>query len=115
MILNLADAPRDPLERVMWLSGVNEAVRHELVEAFGGAYFEARLHGQLEAAITAGPHGRKRVLAFTRAENERRGRTVRWGDGADPTSTAYAHRSADGQGDEPGVDPDVAVGAVVDE
>ena len=89
-ILNLAGAPRDPLERIMWLSGVNDAVKRELDEAFGRAYYEARLKGQLDAAVNVGPHARKRVLAFTRAENERRGRTIRWGDRADPTSSAYS-------------------------
>jgi hypothetical protein len=39
--------------------------------------------------VSAGPYARKRVLAMTRRENRRRGRSVRWGDGADPTSTAY--------------------------
>jgi hypothetical protein len=29
-------------------------------------------------------------LAWTRQENERRGRVVRWGDGLDPTSSAYS-------------------------
>lgn len=89
-ILNLSAAPEDPVQRIMWLSGVAEAARAELDEAFGAAYFDARLEGRLDIAIKAGPYARKRVLAYTRAENERRGRTVRWGDGADPTSTAYA-------------------------
>jgi hypothetical protein len=88
-ILNLSAAPEDPVERVMWLSGVAEAAHAELDEAFADAYFEARLEGRLETAIKAGPYAKKRVLAYTRAENERRGRTVRWGDGADATSTAY--------------------------
>lgn len=89
MILNLDGAPKDPIERVLWLSGVNEQVRKELDEAFAEAYFEARLQRRLDAAIAAGPHARKRVLAYTRHENQKRGRTVRWNDGADPTSTAY--------------------------
>jgi hypothetical protein len=88
-ILNLADAPKDPVERVVWLSGVNEQVRKELDAAFAEAYFEARLQSRLDAAIAAGPYARKRALAYTRHENQRRGRTIRWGDGADPTSTAY--------------------------
>lgn len=89
MILNLDDAPRDPIERIVWLSGVREQALSELDKEFADAYFQARLRGQLEAAISAGPYARKRVLAYTRHENQRRGRTVRWGDGADPTSTAY--------------------------
>jgi hypothetical protein len=89
MILNLADAPSDPIERLLWLSGVREAVSDELDHEFSVSYYEARLQGRLATAIAAGPYARKRVLAFTRAENQRRGRTVRWGDRADPTSTAY--------------------------
>jgi ribosomal protein L15E len=89
MLLRLDDAPSDPIERVVWLSGVKEQVNKELDAAFEDAYFEARMQQRLDAAITAGPHAKKRVLAYTRRANEKRGRTVRWGDGADPTSTAY--------------------------
>lgn len=88
-ILNLSQAPTDPIERVAWLAGVHEAVAKELDQAFAESYFEARLTGRLEAAISAGPYARKRVLAYTRRENQRRGRSIRWNDGADPTSTAY--------------------------
>jgi hypothetical protein len=88
-ILNLEAAPTDPIERVMWLSGVMEQAKAELDLAFASAYFEARLQQRLDTAIKAGPYAKKRVLAYTRAENQRRGRAVRWGDGADPTSTAY--------------------------
>lgn len=88
-ILNLDAAPSDPIERVMWLSGVKEQALAELDLAFGAAYFDARIQQRLDTAVHAGPHSKKRVLAYTRAENERRGRSVRWGDGADPTSTAY--------------------------
>jgi len=90
MLLNLDDAPKDPIERLMWLSGVHDQVRAELDEEFGKAYYEARLQQRLDAAISAGPYAKKRVLAYTRHENEKRGRAVRWGDGADPTSTAYS-------------------------
>lgn len=90
MILNLDEAPKDPIERVLWLSGVNEQVRKELDDAFAEAYFEARLQRRLDSALAAGPYAKKRVLAYTRHENQRRGRTVRWGDGLDSTSTAYS-------------------------
>jgi len=73
----------------MWLSGVHEQAERELAAAYSAAYFEARLQRRLDSAVEVGPHSRKRVLAFTRAENQRRGRSVRWGDGADSTSTAY--------------------------
>lgn len=89
-ILNLEQAPSDPIERLMWLSGVKEKAAEELDAAFASAYFEARLEQRLDSAVKAGPYARKRVLAYTRAENQRRGRTVRWNDGADPTSTAYS-------------------------
>jgi hypothetical protein len=88
-LLNLSDAPDDPIERVMYLSGVMEQVRKELDAAFAEAYFEARLQHRLESAIAAGPYAKKRVLAYTRRENQRRGRIIRWGDGLDATSTAY--------------------------
>jgi hypothetical protein len=88
-LLNLNAAPTDPIERVVWLAGVHKQVEKELDQQYEDAYFEARLQRRLEAAVTAGPHARKRVLAFTRRANERRGRTVRWNDKADPTSTAY--------------------------
>lgn len=89
-LLNLEPAPTEPIERIMWLSGVKEQVAAELDAAFAEAYFEARLQRRLDTAVKAGPYPRLRVLALTRHENERRGRTVRWNDGADPTSTAYA-------------------------
>jgi hypothetical protein len=86
--LDLRRAPVDPVQRILWLA-------EALVEAdlaMAEAYFEARLQGQLEDAIARGPHSRKAALAMTRQENERRGRQVRWGDGADRTSTAYSGR-----------------------
>lgn len=89
-LLNLDDMPKDPIEAVMWLSGVQEQAKKELDEAFGSAYFEARLQSRLESAVNAGPYARKRALAYSRAENQRRGRAVRWNDGLDPTSTAYS-------------------------
>lgn len=89
MILNLDDAPKDPIERLVWLSGVKEQATSELEAELGKAYFEARLSGRFDAAVLAGPYAKKRVLALTRHENERRGRTVRWNDGLDPTSSRY--------------------------
>jgi hypothetical protein len=88
-LLNLDAAPDDPIERIMWLSGVLNRAETELDEQLAKAYYEARLQRRLEPAISAGPYNRKKVLALTRRENERRGRSVRWNDGADPTSTAY--------------------------
>lgn len=88
-ILDLTEMPHDPIERVLWLSGVKEQVNRELDAAFGEAYYTARLQRRLISAMTAGPHAMKRVLAYTRHENDRRGRSVRWNDGLDSTSTAY--------------------------
>lgn len=89
-ILRLDDAPKDSIKRLMYLSGVMAQVREELDLALAEAYYEARLQRRLDTALSLGYHSRKRVLAYTRAENERRGRTMRWQDGADPTSTAYS-------------------------
>jgi hypothetical protein len=90
MILNLDDAPESPIERLLWLSGVMEEVKRELDEEFASTYYEARVSGVFDSALAVGLHSKKKALAYTRKENERRGRTVRWGDRIDPTSTAYA-------------------------
>jgi hypothetical protein len=42
--------------------------------------------GRLDAALALGLHSRNGVLRRTRHENEARGRMMRWGDRADPTS-----------------------------
>jgi len=89
-LLDTTTAPEDPIERLLWLSGVNAQVRRELEVLYADAYFDARLTGRLDAACNLRQHSRRRILAFTRAANQRRGRAVRWQDGADPTSTAYA-------------------------
>jgi len=89
-LLNLGKAPKDPALRIVWLAGVQAKAREELDAALASAYFEVRLHGQLDEVLRLGYHSRKRALAWTRAENERRGRVVRWGDGLDPTSSAYS-------------------------
>lgn len=90
MILNLDDAPTDPVERLLWLSGVKEQVQRELDEEFARTYYEARIQKVFIPALSVGLHSRKKALAYARKENERRGRTVRWNDGLDPTSTAYS-------------------------
>lgn len=88
-ILNLGDAPHDPIEKLLWLSGVKEATQRELEAAYADAYFEARISGRFEAALSLGLHGRKRALAWTRRVNNGRHRMVRWGDRIDKTSSAY--------------------------
>jgi len=59
-----------------------EVLDNELRNAWQVAYFESRMTGRIDQALALKLHARKRVLAFTRAENERRGRVIRsWGDG----------------------------------
>lgn len=89
MILNLSDMPEDPLERLLWLSGVKQAVARELDDAYADAYAQARLTGRFEMALSLGLHGKKRALALTRRWNNNQARMVRWGDHIDRTSSAY--------------------------
>lgn len=82
MLVDFSDAPSDPIERLMWLSGVRQAVDGQLTAEWRSAYFTARQRGLLDPALALGYHSHKAVMAFTRAENERRGRVIaRWGDG----------------------------------
>lgn len=90
MILNLKDAPNDPVERIAWLAGVHKAVESELDAEHQVAYYRARLQGQFQAALSVGGHGRERALRWTRRENRERGQAIRWGDGLDRSSTNYA-------------------------
>lgn len=90
MILNLDDAPKDPIERIIWLDGVNKAVRIELEAEYQRAYFGARITKRFDEAVAVGRTSRKRALAWTRKQNETTGRTIRWNDGADPSSTNYS-------------------------
>lgn len=88
-ILNTEAMPADPVAQIVWLDGVREAVDSELDALYEEAYFRARLTNRFEDALAVGRSSRKRALAWTRRGNERRGRSVRWSDGADPTSSAY--------------------------
>lgn len=88
-ILNLGEAPHDPLERLLYLSGVREAALRELDEAYQRAYYEARLSGRFDAALSLGLHSKKRALRWTRRENNANMRLIRWNDGVDSTSTAF--------------------------
>lgn len=80
-LLDLSGAPAEPIERLMWLSGVMDKAKAELDREFASTYFQARFQGQLDAALSLGLHSRKKVLAYTRKANEAAGRMVRWGDG----------------------------------
>jgi len=88
-LLDLTTMPEDVVERVFWLDGVMAKVRDELAEAYADAYFQARLEGRFDAALRIGRTSRTKALKMTRSRNEASGRSIRWSDGADPTSTAY--------------------------
>lgn len=88
-ILDLDSAPEDPVERIFWLDGVEAKVHSELEAAYAEAYASARLEGRFDAALRVGRMGKTRALRLTRNWNEARGRSVRWADGHDATSTAY--------------------------
>lgn len=79
--IDFNDAPRDPIERLMWLSGARQAFETQVNAQWQRAYFEARQQGRFDTALHLGYHSEKRALSWTRAENEARGRTWRWGDG----------------------------------
>jgi hypothetical protein len=79
--IDFSDAPHDPIERLLWLSGAKEAFDAQVTSLWQKTYFEARLSGRFDSALGLQLHSRKRALAWTRAENERRGRPMRWGDG----------------------------------
>jgi hypothetical protein len=79
--IDFSEAPHDPIERLIWLSGAKEAFDAQVTAMWQAAYFDARLTGRFAPALDLHYHSRKRALAFTRAENERRGRPYRWGDG----------------------------------
>jgi hypothetical protein len=96
-ILSTSEAPDDPIERLLWLSGAAEAAKAEIEDAFAKAYFEARLSGRLDAAVGLGLHSKSTVLRLTRRENNASQRMVRWGDGADATSSAYGRPTGHSQ------------------
>jgi hypothetical protein len=89
-LLDLSTAPVDPVERVFWLDGVMAKVRDELDDAYTEAYFEARLQGRFDAALRVGRTSKTKALRLTRRKNNESGRSIRWSDGADPTSSAYS-------------------------
>lgn len=81
LTLDFSDAPKDPIERLVWLSGVQAAVDRDLNAEYQRTYYDARQTGRFDTALRLRFHSRKKALAFTRAENERRGRGWKWGDG----------------------------------
>lgn len=81
MKIDFSDLPQDPIERLVWLSGARDSFDAQIMPLWQTAYFEARQTGRLDTALGFHYHSHKRVMAFTRAENERLGRQYRWGDG----------------------------------
>lgn len=81
MTVDFTSAPTDPIERLLWLSGAREVFEAQLQAEFQKTYFDARRTGRLDAALSLGLHSRKRVMAYTRHENEARGRMLKWNDG----------------------------------
>jgi hypothetical protein len=79
--IDFSDAPRDPVKRLVWLSGAKSAFDSQVQAEWQRAYYDARLSGRFDAALKLGLHSKKRAVSFTRAENEARGRAMRWGDG----------------------------------
>lgn len=88
-MLDLSHAPKDPVERVIWLDGVMEVVRAELDEAYAEAFFQARLERRLEAAVAAGRTPMKTALRLTRRLNNRQQRMIRWNDGLDAVNRKH--------------------------
>jgi len=80
MTIDFSAAPSDAIERLVWLSGCKERFDKEVEAMWRQAYYEARLTGRFDSALALGYHSNKRALAFTRSENERRGRLTHWGD-----------------------------------
>lgn len=93
-ILDLRRAPTDPYERMVWLSGVEEAVAAELDAERQRLAYEIRLTDGLDSLFALRLYPKTVILRWTRRENERRGRMTRWGDGLDSKSSAYAGASA---------------------
>ena len=80
--IDFSSAPDNPIERLVWLSGLDQALRKEINAAWQEAYFDARVQGMLPEALDLRFHATKRVMAWTRHENEARGRVItRWRDG----------------------------------
>lgn len=87
--LHLGDLPRDPLSRLVRIDEVRREVLAELDGAFADAYYDARIQGLFEAALTFNFHGKYRALKMTRKVNNARHRMIRWNDQLDPSSSQY--------------------------
>lgn len=78
MFVSLGDLPKDPIARIEALADVERALLDAVEQEYQRAYFDARLAGRMDEAFALKVHPKKMALAFTRAENEARGRSVRW-------------------------------------
>lgn len=72
--------PTDSLERLIWLQQTMARLEREAEAEYQRLYFTLRLEQRLDVAQSLGLHSHKKIMAYTRAENESRGRMVRWGD-----------------------------------
>jgi hypothetical protein len=89
MDFNMDNPPDDAVTRLAWLADRRSTFMALIEQEFQQTYFEARLTGRLDAAVSLGLHSRNSILKRTRNENEARGRMMRWGDNADKTSSAF--------------------------
>lgn len=87
MILNLSEAPKDPVERLVWMTGVKQQVQDEIDTECEALYSRLRMEHRFDVVVAVGLHSKGRALALTRKAN--RARQIRWDDGLDPTSSAY--------------------------
>lgn len=90
--MNLDDMPDDAAARLLFLSGVKQAVQTELDDVFAETYAALRHQGRIQWAFAQKLHGKKRILALTRRWNRQQGRMIRWGDNIDRTSSAYENQ-----------------------
>jgi len=72
----LDEAPPDPILRIAWIKQAESVLDAELSKCL----FDARLRNRFEEARLEAGLARKPAVARTRAENERRGRQIRWHD-----------------------------------
>lgn len=93
-ILDLQAAPTDPIERLVWLTGVEAKVATELEAERMRLAYEVRLERGFGALLDLGLYSKTRLLRWCRAENRRRGTSMRWGDGVDAKSHPHVTTGA---------------------
>ena len=80
----------DPIANLQQLARERHRLLTEIEAAMTELLVEARLERRFDAAVGASGLSRTTCLKLTREYNERGGRSIRWADGLDPTSTAHA-------------------------